>query len=104
VYGIESRRRISQVTVRHDVVALEHEPRLIAGQLHRDALRDVLAYEFHTGAPATCMRVHFSWSGDGPAHARFLRLDRQRLGGGGGRGVSRKQCVSEAATLRQWRH
>jgi hypothetical protein len=66
VYGIESRRRISQVTVRHDVVALEHEPRLIAGQLHRDALRDVLAYEFHTGAPATCMRVHFSWSGDGP--------------------------------------
>ena len=87
MYGIESRPRISQVTVRHDVVALEHEPRLIAVQLHRDALRDVLAYEFHTGAPATCMRVHFRWLGDGLLCAAVC-AGPVADGGGGGCGVT----------------
>jgi hypothetical protein len=42
----------SEITTRHDVVAVEHRARLVASQLHRDALRDAPAKDVsHCGSP-----------------------------------------------------
>ena len=45
------RRRFAQVTGRNDVVAFEHQPHLVAGHLHRDALSDACAHEIPHSRP-----------------------------------------------------
>src|ERR1035437_4798646 len=43
--GVEPSRRVAEIPGADDVVALEHRPRLVAGELHRDALGHAGALE-----------------------------------------------------------
>src|SRR5712692_9600344 len=49
--GIEPPRRVPQVAAAHDVVAFEHGPGLVAGQLHGHAFRYAGPHEGAHGGP-----------------------------------------------------
>ncbi|MGB7461623.1 MAG: hypothetical protein WBW14_01890 [Candidatus Acidiferrum sp.] len=44
--------RVSEVALIHDVVAIEHRPGLVAGDIHSDPLRHASAHQIaHSSAP-----------------------------------------------------